>query len=202
MLIVGTDFSLLVAKRRRQVTPCGTAGSAVFDFVSASVACARSQQWMPTECQFLHNTSDESGVSVRCDQYRETKEHHENAELLAAACFAFLGIFFAACSTPTTRIRTNPEVFDRLSPQQQQLVKAGQIGLGFEMDAVKLALGEPDRVTVRNDADGETVIWRYLSYESSGRVLFTGHYHAHHGLWASRILTIWIFQSDLSEIVS
>ena len=98
-----------------------------------------------------------------------------------------LGLVLAAllggCSTPTTRIRANPEVFARLSPEQQALVKAGQVALGFDADAVKLALGDPDRVITRSDADGEIVIWRYLTYEADGRILFTGYYHSGRGWW-------------------
>ena len=90
---------------------------------------------------------------------------------------------FAGCSTPATRIRANPEAFARLTPQQQALVQAGQIALGFDMDAVKLAVGDPDRVAVRTDADGETVIWRYVTYEFGGRPLYTGYYHTSRRWW-------------------
>ena len=86
--------------------------------------------------------------------------------VLAALCLA-------GCSTPATRIKANPEAFARLTPQQ----------LGFDQEAVKLALGEPDRVAVRTDADGETIIWHYVTYESNGRMLFTGHYHTGRHWW-------------------
>ena len=89
----------------------------------------------------------------------------------------------AACSTPATRIRAHPEAFARLGAQEQALVKAGQIALGFDFDTVKLALGEPDRITRRTTADGETVVWHYLAYEAEGRMLFTGHYHTARGWW-------------------
>jgi hypothetical protein len=101
--------------------------------------------------------------------------------LLAAGALGAL--WLAGCSTPDTRIQSNPAAFARLTPEQQSLVRAGQIALGFDMDAVKLALGEPDRMSVRTDADGETAIWHYLSYESDGRVLFTGYYHTSRRWW-------------------
>jgi hypothetical protein len=103
-----------------------------------------------------------------------------------------IGVSFAAlvaivvlggCATPATRIKANPEVFARLTAQQQALVQAGQIALGFDSEAVKLALGDPDRVAVRTDADGETQIWHYVSYEAEGRVLFTGYYHVGRRWW-------------------
>lgn len=89
------------------------------------------------------------------------------------------GIFLlaVACSSPASRIEANPEAFARLSPEQQTLVRAGQIALGFPSEAVRLALGDPDRTTVRTDARGETVIWHFLTYEASGQILFTGHFH-------------------------
>lgn len=96
---------------------------------------------------------------------------------------AFALFYLAGCSTPATRIKANPEAFARLSSDQQALVRAGQVGLGFDMDAVRLALGDPDRITVRNDADGERQIWHYVSYESEGRVLFTGYYHTGRNWW-------------------
>ena len=101
--------------------------------------------------------------------------------------FLFIAALAAAvvtgCSTPATRIKANPEVFAKLDPQQQALVRAGQIALGFDADAVKLALGDPDRVSVRTTADGETAIWHYVTYEADGRVLFTGYYHSGRRWW-------------------
>lgn len=94
-----------------------------------------------------------------------------------------LGGLVAGCSTPATRIRANPEAFARLTAQQQTLVQAGQIALGFDREAVMLALGEPGRVTVRTEAERETIVWHYLTYEADGRILFTGHYHTSRRWW-------------------
>jgi len=99
---------------------------------------------------------------------------------LAVACVLVL---FTGCSTPATRIQANPEAFARLSPQHQALVQAGQIALGFDEEAVKLALGDPDRRSRRVDADGETAIWHYVSYHHEGRILFTGYYHTSRRWW-------------------
>ena len=107
-----------------------------------------------------------------------TRRRIRNVLLAALGALWLLG-----CSTPATRIKANPEGFARLSAQQQALVKAGQIGLAFDFDAVRLALGDPDRVTTRTDADGDTIVWHYLSYEENGRLLFTGHYHTGRGWW-------------------
>jgi hypothetical protein len=95
--------------------------------------------------------------------------------VILVAALSALGL--AGCSTPATRIKANPEVYERLTPQQQALVQSGQIALGFDAEAVKLALGDPDRISVRTDADGETAIWHYVTYEAEGQVLFSGYYH-------------------------
>ena len=92
----------------------------------------------------------------------------------AALCVALL----AGCDTPDSRIRNSPDIFARLTPDQQALVKAGQIAVGFDMDAVKLALGDPTRVTVNTDKYGQHEIWHYTTYEDAqGVVIYTGYYH-------------------------
>ena len=99
---------------------------------------------------------------------------------VAAAVAAF---WLAGCATPGARIKANPEAFARLTPQKQALVQAGQVTLGFDAEAVKLALGDPDRIAVRTDADGEKTIWHYVTYEADGRPLFTGYYHTGRHWW-------------------
>jgi hypothetical protein len=104
-----------------------------------------------------------------------------SARLLLAGVVAAL--LLTACATPASRIQANPGAFARLTPSQQALVQAGQIALGFDPDGVKLALGDPDRISARTDAGGETIIWHFTTYESEGRVLYTGHYHTRRAWW-------------------
>ncbi|MGA3007740.1 MAG: hypothetical protein ABSE59_07605, partial [Opitutaceae bacterium] len=81
--------------------------------------------------------------------------------------FVFAGLFLlAGCSTPEMRIRANPTVFDRCTLQQQELIKQGRIAVGFDQEMVRLALGDPDRITTRTDASGESQIWIYVGYET------------------------------------
>jgi hypothetical protein len=132
-----------------------------------------------------HPTKAMVGCRMRRDepprnQGLRMKTQNSIRHFLLIACSAF---WLAGCSTPATRIKADPEAYNRLTPEQQTLVRAGQIGLGFDFEAVKLALGDPDRVTSRTSADGETVVWHYLSYEASGRMLFTGYYHTARGWW-------------------
>ena len=89
-----------------------------------------------------------------------------------------IGLVFAGCSSPSSRISKQPELFNRLTSEQQQLIREGKVGIGFDMDMVKLALGDPDRVRERTDANGHSEVWSYVSYEGSdGALLYRGWYH-------------------------
>jgi hypothetical protein len=93
----------------------------------------------------------------------------------AALCLALI----SGCDTPASRIQDSPQIFARLNPDQQAMVKAGQIAVGFDMDTVKLALGDPSRVTINTDKDGQREVWHYTTYEDSrGVIIYTGYYHA------------------------
>jgi len=111
------------------------------------------------------------------------KNHSSSVLALVLACAA---AFLATCSSVESRIQHNPEAFGRLATDQQALVRAGQIALGFSQDAVLLALGDPDHVSTRTTADGVRTRWHYLAYEAGGTLLFTGHYHfGRRGAWWS-----------------
>ncbi len=98
---------------------------------------------------------------------------------LLFAAVAALGVLFAAgCSSPEARIRKNPEIFARLTIEQQEMIQKGQVGIGFDAEMVKLALGDPDRVRTRTDNDGTSEIWSYVTYEGAdGAMLYRGWYH-------------------------
>jgi hypothetical protein len=101
--------------------------------------------------------------------------------LTGAFALAVLAILGSACSSPSKRIEDNPELFARLPPEQQALIREGRVGLGFNEDAVKLALGDPDRVSQRTDEQGISTVWRYVEYETdAGAPLYTGYYHRYY----------------------
>ncbi len=84
----------------------------------------------------------------------------------------------SGCSTPETRIAKQPEVFNRLTPDQQQMIREGRVGIGFDMEMVKLALGDPDRIRERTDSSGRSEVWTYVDYETNdGMLLYRGWYH-------------------------
>lgn len=95
---------------------------------------------------------------------------------LLAAGFGLLVL--AGCASPQARIDKNPEAFNGLPAEQQALIKAGKVGIGFSEAAVKLAMGEPNRISQRTDAKGISTIWRYTRYQDElGAPLYTGLYH-------------------------
>jgi hypothetical protein len=84
----------------------------------------------------------------------------------------------AGCSTPESRINHNPEAFSKLSTGDQQLIREGKVAVGFTQEMVKLALGDPDKVFTRTDANGVNEAWSYTTYESDeGIILYRGFYH-------------------------
>lgn len=87
------------------------------------------------------------------------------------------------CATPDARIKRSPEIFARLTPEHQALVKEGKVGIGFDTDAVLLAVGEPDRKWMRTDAAGTSEVWSYTAWESeAGQPLYRGWYHGYSGV--------------------
>jgi hypothetical protein len=96
---------------------------------------------------------------------------------------AALGLVLAVgCSTPETRIQKNPDAFARLTPAQQDMIRKGQVGVGFDESMVRLALGDPDRIRTRLTAAGATVSWIYTDWEADyGRPLYRGWYHRYWG---------------------
>jgi len=87
----------------------------------------------------------------------------------------------AGCASPETRIKKNPELFDKLTPEQQALIKAGKVEVGFDADMVRLAVGEPDRKWIRTDAAGSSEAWSYTTWESAGGMpLYCGLYQGYY----------------------
>jgi len=106
----------------------------------------------------------------------------KNSKIFQIAAFALGAVLIAGCSTPESRNTDSPDVFARLNPDEQALVKAGKVAPGFDMDAVKLALGDPDHVTIHTDSTGSHQIWHYVTYEDyNGGIIYAGYWHRYRG---------------------
>jgi outer membrane protein assembly factor BamE (lipoprotein component of BamABCDE complex) len=106
----------------------------------------------------------------------------KNTKFLPLASLALGAVLLAGCDTPDSRIKDSPQAFAQLNPDQQALVKNGQIAVGFDMEAVKLALGEPERIVMRTDADGQHQVWHYVTYaDYQGVVIYGGYWHRFRG---------------------
>jgi len=89
---------------------------------------------------------------------------------------AMAAVLLAGCSTPASRIRSSPDAFARLNPDEQALVKAGRIAVGFDMEAVTLALGAPDRKVTYTSAGGRFEVWHYIEYQDYDGMIYVGPY--------------------------
>ena len=100
-------------------------------------------------------------------------------KLPAVLCLLILAGFLAGCSTPATRINRNLALFNSLPASDQELVKQGRVAVGFTTDAVRLALGDPDRIYTRTDVGGQSESWVYSTWSSrgGGMIYYRGYYH-------------------------
>lgn len=83
--------------------------------------------------------------------------------LPAAAAMIAIAVTSCVTSTPTTRIKKSPEVFQQLSPADQELAKQGQVKQGMERNAVLIALGEPDKISQGSKDSKAFEKWYYAS---------------------------------------
>jgi hypothetical protein len=103
----------------------------------------------------------------RC--FRHLIELLEHAAELKSAALTFClagALLFTSCGTPGTRISQHPDVYQRLSSQDQALVSQGQIRLGMSMDAVWLAWGTPEQKIPGYGRGRPTETWVYLRYDT------------------------------------
>lgn len=80
---------------------------------------------------------------------------------LRSAAFAAIAFVLIACSTPASRIEDQQSAFDRYPPEVQNRIRAGDIGVGFYPEQVRMALGKPDRVYSRQTDAGTSEVWAY-----------------------------------------
>jgi outer membrane protein assembly factor BamE (lipoprotein component of BamABCDE complex) len=71
---------------------------------------------------------------------------------------------FVGCQSVDNRIKKNPAAFAQLDAATQDKVKQGIIDIGFNEDAVYMALGAPDQKRDTANEKGRTTTWIYNTY--------------------------------------
>ena len=73
-------------------------------------------------------------------------------------------LILTSCETTESRISDHPDVFNSLSPRDQQLVRNSQIRTGMSQNGVWLAWGKPDQKVVGVMHGRQTETWIYVTY--------------------------------------
>ena len=110
--------------------------------------------------------------------------------LLALGLIALFG-----CASPERRIKKNPELFAALPSDVQEHIRNGKVQLGFNPDAVFLALGKADRTYSRQTANQQVEVWSYeaIEYRSEQQqVSGNFRYRDHKGRTRTAYDTIWV----------
>jgi len=90
-----------------------------------------------------------------------------NKSTLAFVALALAYVAVAGCATPNSRIQDHPDIFAQATPDQQAMIREGKVGIGFTPEFVKLAVGEPDRISERTTAEGAETVWHYVESRAS-----------------------------------
>jgi hypothetical protein len=87
---------------------------------------------------------------------------------LTLLTLASCALLFAACSTTQNqRITQNQAAFDSYTPAERQMIRTGQIAVGFDQDMVRMALGDPSREATVDTAAGKQIAWEYRQLKPS-----------------------------------
>jgi hypothetical protein len=79
--------------------------------------------------------------------------------------FAASAIILTGCETTESRVSQHPEIFNSLSPRDQQLVQQSQIRTGMSQNAVWLAWGSPEQKAMGEMRGRATETWVYVNYQ-------------------------------------
>jgi hypothetical protein len=75
-----------------------------------------------------------------------------------------MALVLAGCSTVQSRIEEKADVFNALPPETQARIRQGLIDVGYTPDMVYIAMGKPDRMRERSNAEGVESVWIYNTY--------------------------------------
>lgn len=74
---------------------------------------------------------------------------------------AALALSAGCSSSPASRIAKNRAEFDAYPADVKEVIRKGEVRVGFTPAQVRLALGEPDRVLTRTSEAGVSDVWIY-----------------------------------------
>jgi len=87
-------------------------------------------------------------------------------KIIIPATAALFALVFSSCATnntPTTRISKSPEIFQQLSPSDQELAKQGKVKEGMTKNAVLIAWGEPSKINKGSKDGASFEKWYYAT---------------------------------------
>ena len=70
-------------------------------------------------------------------------------------------LLICGCSTTSQRIDESGAQFNSYSAAEKQLIRSGQIAVGFDEDQVRMALGDPSHINSDSLSSGTRYIWEY-----------------------------------------
>ena len=85
---------------------------------------------------------------------------------LRICCLALVTLLGLGCaSTRSQRIQQQQAKFESYTPAERKLIRMGEVAVGFNPDQVRMALGEPDRITTVETHLGQSIAWEYLELD-------------------------------------
>lgn len=88
---------------------------------------------------------------------------------------ALLSLLRAGCaSSSKQRISQNEALFNTYTPAERKMIRLGQVGIGFDQDQVRMALGAPSREATVETASGKAIVWEYRELRPSMGVSLGG----------------------------
>lgn len=85
-----------------------------------------------------------------------------NMRLMALFRCIFWIFLACGCASTDSRIKKNQELFASFPADVQDLVRQGEVRIGFSPDMASIAIGQPRRKYRRITAEGEVEIWAYV----------------------------------------
>lgn len=111
---------------------------------------------------------------------------------LAVLCMA--GLLAACVSTPASRIKKNPALFDSFPAEAQALISRGEVAIGFTPEMVEMAKDKPNRKYDRTTSAGTIEVWSYTGiYTTTDRQQVQTRVRAPDASGAYRTYTDWVW---------